>query len=194
VGARPVFHYDLSSPFSYLAAMRVDDVMPVKPTWEPVVFGAIIQRRGKVPWSFEADRSKEFDELARRAAQRGLPELRYPPGWPRESYSVLPLRAALVAGREGRIEDFSRAGYEVAFSEGQPLNVLENVLDAAQRAGLDPAVIEAGVQEEGVKARLRELTERALERGVTGVPTVVVGDHLFWGDDRLEDAARAAAE
>ena len=40
-----------------------------------------------------------------------------------------------------------------------------------------------------IKAALREATEAAHERGVFGVPTVAVGEELFWGDDRLEDAA-----
>ena len=43
-----------------------------------------------------------------------------------------------------------------------------------------------------VKDELRAATERAHELGAPGVPTVVVGDRVFWGDDRLEDAARAA--
>ena len=45
-----------------------------------------------------------------------------------------------------------------------------------------------------VKHALRSATEQALERGVTGVPTVAVGEQLFWGDDRLEEAAAAARE
>jgi 2-hydroxychromene-2-carboxylate isomerase len=49
------------------------------------------------------------------------------------------------------------------------------------------------VQAPEIKERLRADTDKALRRGVTGVPTVAVGDELFWGDDRLEDAARAAA-
>jgi 2-hydroxychromene-2-carboxylate isomerase len=44
-----------------------------------------------------------------------------------------------------------------------------------------------------VKDRLRAYTDEALERGIGGVPTVVVDGELFWGDDRLEDAAVAAA-
>jgi 2-hydroxychromene-2-carboxylate isomerase len=42
-----------------------------------------------------------------------------------------------------------------------------------------------------VKDRLREVTDEAAERGVIGVPTVAVGGELFWGDDRLEEAAAA---
>jgi 2-hydroxychromene-2-carboxylate isomerase len=45
-----------------------------------------------------------------------------------------------------------------------------------------------------VKAALREATERAGDLGVRGVPTVVVDDEAFWGDDRLDQAARAAAD
>jgi 2-hydroxychromene-2-carboxylate isomerase len=44
-----------------------------------------------------------------------------------------------------------------------------------------------------VREELRASTAQAVARGVTGVPTVVVGDQLFWGDDRLEAAGAAAA-
>ena len=42
------------------------------------------------------------------------------------------------------------------------------------------------------KERLKSNTEKALARGVTGIPTVAIGDELFWGDDRLDEAAAAA--
>jgi 2-hydroxychromene-2-carboxylate isomerase len=43
-----------------------------------------------------------------------------------------------------------------------------------------------------IKERLKGNTEEALARGVTGIPTVAIGDELFWGDDRLDEAAAAA--
>ncbi len=42
-----------------------------------------------------------------------------------------------------------------------------------------------------IKHALRELNDEALAAGVFGVPTVLVGGELFWGDDRLEEAAAA---
>ena len=42
-----------------------------------------------------------------------------------------------------------------------------------------------------VKLALRAATDAAHELGVFGVPTVAVGGELFWGDDRLQDAAAA---
>jgi 2-hydroxychromene-2-carboxylate isomerase len=187
----PVFYYDLSSPYSYLAALRVDDVLPTKPAWRPIVFGSIVQRTGKVPWSFGPGRDDNIAEIVRRAAERGLPELTWPPGWPLPNYSVNRLRAALVAEEQGKIEDYSRAAYHLAFAECRPLVDEEDFMEAARRSGVDPEAVREGIARQEIKDRLRSYTEEAFDRGVRGVPTVAVGDQLFWGDDRLEDAAAA---
>ena len=42
--APPIFYYDLSSPYSYLAAARVDEVLPERPEWRPIAFGVIVER------------------------------------------------------------------------------------------------------------------------------------------------------
>ncbi|MBW3654410.1 MAG: DsbA family protein, partial [Actinobacteria bacterium] len=63
----------------------------------------------------------------------------------------------------------------------------------AAGAGLDPDELLAAVDEQDVKDELRATTAEAHAQGVPGVPAVVVGDEVFWGDDRLEEAAAAAA-
>ena len=80
----------------------------------------------------------------------------------------------------------------LAFLEGSDLGTLEPVLEAARRAGLDPAELERALGEQEVKDALGRATDEALALGVFGVPTVLVAGELFWGDDRLEDAADAA--
>jgi 2-hydroxychromene-2-carboxylate isomerase len=190
--APPIFYYDFSSPYSYLAAMRVDDVLPVRPEWRPVSFGVIVQRLKRVPWSFAQDRSAHFDDMARRARDRGLPPIRYPVGWPRESYSLIPLRAAMLAADQQQLRTLSCALYSAMFVEGRHLADVETVLQAGERAGMDPAALAEGIELAQTKEQLRLVTEEALERGVTGVPTVAVGASLFWGDDRLQDAGAAA--
>ncbi len=67
------------------------------------------------------------------------------------------------------------------------------MLDAASEAGLDRDAVAIGVQTPRIKERLRAVTDEAVALGVTGIPTVAVGGELFWGDDRLQDAARALA-
>lgn len=193
---QPLFFYDLSSPYAYLAAVRIDDVLPVAPRWVPVVFGAILGHVGRTPWSLQDGlREPGKLEVAQRAQARGLPEVRWPGGWPSESYSVAPLRAVLCAAEQGAhaAKALALKLFEVEFVDGRALDEFEVVVAAAARCGLDGDSIRAGVHRPEIKDALRANTDDAITRGVTGVPTVAIGDELFWGDDRLEDAAAALA-
>jgi len=194
VAEQPTFYFDLSSPYAYLAAERIDSVLPVAPRWQPIAFGALIRARGKVPWSLDPrTRDGGMREVEERVRDRGLPAVRWPPGWPQRSYSLLPLRAVLAARASGRHRELTMALYRTAFVSGRALNDPHAVAGAVAEVGLDVDEVMAGAQDPAIKAELREATDRAQEQGVTGVPTVVVDGRLFWGDDRLEDAARALA-
>jgi len=189
--AEPVFYYDFNSPFAYIAAHRVDDVLPVQPRWQPIAFAFLLIAQRREPWSFElGTREPTMRECERRAAALGLP-LQWPQGWPRESYSLLPLRAAVIAEQAGLLREFSRAAFRRHFSDPAGVGELDAVLAAAQEAGMDPEEVRAHVADEDVKEAVKDATDAAIDLGVFGVPTVQVGDELFWGDDRLEEAAAA---
>jgi 2-hydroxychromene-2-carboxylate isomerase len=190
--SRPVFYYDFNSPYAWLAAERVNNVLPVPPLWQPVSFGHILRATGREPWSFnERTRSEGIAEVERRAAERGLPAPRWVEGWPLATYSLLPLRAAVFAQQAGRAVSFSLAAFRQFFAAGRTLAEIDNVLIAAAASELHPRAVTQAVDSRTVKEALRRATDAALELGVVGVPTVAVGNDLFWGDDKLEDAAAA---
>jgi 2-hydroxychromene-2-carboxylate isomerase len=190
----PIFFYDLYSPYAYLAAHRVDELLPAAPRWQPIVFGVVLREAGKLPWSMrEGEREAGQEEVSRRARERGLPEVRWPPGWPAESYALAPLRAVVWAGRRDAslAKELTMALYELVLCQGRPLNERAIVFEAAAACGLDEEAVADGVEQQEVKDELRASTAAAIERGLDGIPTVAVGDRLYWGDDRLEDAAAA---
>ncbi len=190
----PVFYYDLSSPYAWLAAERVNAVLPEAPLWQPISYAFVIRHTGVTPWSLRPGLEKGMAEIERRAGLRGLPEVRWPTGWPVETYSLPALRAAVFAVEVGRGVAFSLAAFRQQFNAGRGLNDIDNVLLAAAACELHPDAVLRAIERRAVKDRLREATDDAIARGVTGVPTVRIGDRLFWGDDRLEEAAEAAAE
>jgi len=77
------------------------------------------------------------------------------------------------------------------FAAGRDMTDVDNVLIAAAACELHPKAVLKGLEQQAVKDRLRANTDEAIARGVTGIPTVAVGDELYWGDDRLEQAAAA---
>jgi 2-hydroxychromene-2-carboxylate isomerase len=101
------------------------------------------------------------------------------------------MRAATYAKASGRTVAFALAGFRQAFAGGRDLSDPENVLIAAAACELHPNAVTKAVQTASVKEALREATERAGDLGVSGVPSIVVDDRVFWGDDRLEEAVEA---
>ena len=190
---RATFYFDVNSPYAYLAAMRIGELIP-DAVWRPIALAMLFREIGKVPWSLKPGREENMGDCERRAAERGLPPMTWPDGWPAETWSFTPLRAAIVAEEHGRLVPFSLECYRLIFAERRTLADLDNTLAAASAAGLDPDEVRERIEERAVKDRLREYTDEAVGLGAVGVPTVAVGGELFWGDDRLEEAAAAARE
>src|SRR5207248_10378588 len=142
-------------------------------------------------WSLREGREERFAEIADRARERGLPEVCYPEGWPADTYSLIALRALLLASDQDQLRAATLELYRTMFEEGRHLADVETVREAVARAGMDVDDFADRVGDDAVKQRLREQTDAAMAAGVTGVPTVAVDGQLFWGDDRLEKAAAA---
>jgi 2-hydroxychromene-2-carboxylate isomerase len=199
VTERATFYYDFNSPYSYLTAERISGVFAEagleQPEWQPISFGHILKATGRRPWSLppEGPDPDHLEEVQRRADERGLPKVVYPRGWPIENYSLNPVRAAIYAKESGRVVSFSLACFRQVFAAGKDMSDVDNVLIAAAACELHPNAVLKGIETQSVKEKLRAATNHALEIGVEGIPTLQVGDRLFWGDDRLEEAVSAAS-
>jgi 2-hydroxychromene-2-carboxylate isomerase len=192
VSERATFYFDFNSPYAWLAAERIDTFVP-DAEWKPIAFAILLHRLGRLDAAVKRSPAPVVEEVSRRAAERGLPAFNPPPGWPLESWSLVPLRAALVADEHGRLRELCDAVFRAMFADARSMTELSAVLDVARGAGLEPEEVEAGVARSEIKDRLKRNTDEAFDRGVTGIPTIAIGDELFWGDDRLEQAAATAA-
>jgi len=186
------FYFDLGSPYAYLATERVLDLLPAV-TWRPILLGGLFKLNGRTSWALGDYRRREagMAEIEHRARRYGLPPIHWPDPWP--SNYLFAMRAATYAFDAGRGEPFARQAFRAAFQRGRDLSIPAHVLDAAERAGLPRGEVRAATEDPELKSALRRATDDAHAIGVFGVPTVQVGDELFWGDDRLEDAAATAA-
>ena len=166
---------------------RAADVLGTAPRLQPVLVGAIFGYRGRGSWALTDERAAGEAEVERRAARYGLPPVVWPEGWPLNSLSAM--RAAIWADRQGAGPAFARAVYEREFAHGEDISDVDLLEETGRSVGLQG--IREAIADPEVKRALREATEAAWERGVQGVPTLAAGRRLYFGDDRLEEAAAA---
>jgi 2-hydroxychromene-2-carboxylate isomerase len=192
-GARATFYFDLGSPYAYLTAERISGLFSEagleQPEWQPVLLGGLFQHFDRGSWSLTPAREEGIAEVERRASAYGLPPVVWPDPWP--GNTLVAMRTAIYAKQTGRTVSFALAAFRQAFAAGRDLTDPESVLIAAAACELHPNAVQKAVQTESVKSALREATDEAAERGVFGVPSLRVGDEVFWGDDRLEEAVAA---
>jgi 2-hydroxychromene-2-carboxylate isomerase len=183
------FYFDLGSPYAYLMAERLPDLLDEPVDWQPVALGALFKMNGRSSWALgdERRRKEGMAEVERRAREYGLAPVRWPEQWP--TNYLMAMRAATFAFAAGRGRDFTRQAFRDAFQRGHDLSLPELVLEAAERAGLDPREVRGATQAAEIKGALRDATDAAHALGVIGVPTIAIDGETFWGDDRLEDAA-----
>jgi 2-hydroxychromene-2-carboxylate isomerase len=187
--APPLFFFGAMSPYSWFAVERIGTLIP-DAGWRPVYAGALFKANGRSTWGLGPDRAVRIADCERRAAGHGLGVIRWPDPWP--TNDVLIARALIVADGAGLLRSFALSAMRLAFTEAGELGEPAVVQEAATRVGIDAAEMAAALQQPRIKDAVRAVNDEALALGVFGVPTVVVDGELFWGDDRLQDAADAA--
>jgi 2-hydroxychromene-2-carboxylate isomerase len=157
--------------------------------WRPILLGGLFKALGRQSWATTEARAAGMREVERRAAEYGLQPVSWPDPWP--GNTLFAMRVATFAAGIGKGVSFPLAAFRQAFAGGRDLSDPENVLIAAAACELHPAAVMKAAERPGVKDALKAATQDALDRGVVGVPSVAIGDRVFWGDDRLPEAARA---
>lgn len=191
--ARLDFWFEFASTYSYLSAMRIEDLAGQKGVtvnWKPFLLGPIFFAQGWDTSPFNIYPAKGrymWRDMERRAARNGVPFKRPEPDrFP--ANGLLAARLARIAIDEGAGPSFIRAVYAAQFARGADISSKEVLAGLLGDVGLDPDAVFASALAPENKARLRGQTETAIEHGIFGAPSFVAGDELFWGDDRLEEA------
>lgn len=190
------FWFEFASTYSYPAALRVETLacrhgVPLE--WKAFLLGPIFQAQGwnDSPFNlFPVQGRYMWRDLERICADLELP-FRRPSQFPR--HSVLAARIACRFAAEPWLPDFVRAVFRANFAEDRDIAQPEVLEHSLNELGLPGAkLLERARSPEG-KTPLRARTEQAVTLGIFGAPSFIVGDELFWGNDRLEAALAWAA-
>jgi 2-hydroxychromene-2-carboxylate isomerase len=199
-GKPPIFYFGAMSPYSWFAAERIERLLP-QARWRGVFAGAVFKQNDRSSWGLDERRDAGIADCDTRATEHGLGPIRWPEPWP--TNDLLAARAMAFCADADRargqnddtlVRSFGLAAMRLAFLEGIDIGEHDAVLEAGRRAGIDERSLGDALQDQQVKDTTRALSEEAVTAGVFGVPTVLVGEQLFWGDDHLSDAAAACGE
>ena len=182
------FWYDFHSPWAYLAATRIEALAArhkLSARWRPLHLPRLIAAiDGRRPLEENAAFVAWYkQDLQDWAALCGV-TIRYHPHYPLRPARAL--RAALRAEELGAAPAFALAVYHAYWSEARDITDLAILAGIADNCGLDGAAIAAAATGAEYGQRLEANNREAIQRGVFGVPSMICGGKLFFGNDRLD--------
>jgi 2-hydroxychromene-2-carboxylate isomerase len=180
------FYFDLSSPYSYLAATQIDAIAKkhgATLAWKPMVLHAVFKATGNtMPVTVAAKGPWMWKDLNRWAKQYGVGfkmTTRFP------FNAIKPERLVIAADREGKAGAAALAAFRGLWIDDRDIAAEAELRAIAESIGMDPDAAMKAIEEPAIKDQLRLNTEEAIKRGAFGAPAIFVGDELFWGNDRL---------
>lgn len=196
--AAPIdFYFDLTSPYSYIAAELIEPLAREggrTVNYLPTLLGFIFQQTGNTPPMMNPTKGKyAAKDFSRSARFYGLP-IEFPKKFPINATAGT--RALLKVKDEmpEKVGEFTRALFRAYFVEGKDITDTTVVAEVAHDIGLNGEIIAAANDEPEYKEKSKALVQQSIEAGMFGAPYFVVDGECFWGQDRIEQLRKWVVE
>jgi len=189
------FYFDVGSPASYLAWTQIAQLAErhgAEVVYQPMLLGGVFKATGNAsPASVPAKGRYTRIDFERFARRYQVPFAQNP-FFPINTMQLM--RGAVALLNSDQFRPYVDAVFRAIWVDGQNMGDPDVVARVLGGQGFDVAGLLQQINDPAVKERLRQITERAIERGVFGAPTFFVGDEMFFGQDRLDFVEAALAE
>eukprot|EP00039_Didymoeca_costata_P020662 m.342061 g.342061 ORF g.342061 m.342061 type:complete len:237 (+) comp20852_c0_seq1:120-830(+) len=193
IGKRTLhFYFDFISPYAYFSWRRLNPFCEkhnLQLQVHPVVFGKLLDSWGQLgPAEVAPKREWLFRSCYRYASMNSFafnpPKLH--PFNPLLALRLVLLKRETTELQHAIIDAIFKAGWSGGADLSDP-NTLTNILDTHVLSDGSGTQLVADAQTNiEVKDALRMETSKAIEQGVFGVPTFIVNNELFWGNDQFD--------
>ena len=183
------FWFDFSSPYGYLLSERIDEVAARfgrKVRWHPILLGVVFRATGSAPLTLQNPAKAAYSllDFARSARFMGIP-YRHPTRFPLATQNAARAYYWLHGEDCALARRFAHAVFRALYGDDRDISAPDVVLEIAAILGVDRSSLEAALQNQEIKDRLKDEVDKALAIGVFGSPHVVIDGEPFFGADRL---------
>jgi 2-hydroxychromene-2-carboxylate isomerase len=182
------FYFDFSSPYGYFAATRIGELAAsngCKVIWKPFLIGAVLKVTGGTPLPGVPLKGEYHKRDMARVSRLWNVPYRLPDKFPIGGQAASRIVYWLEEHHPEKQQEVILALFHAYFVEGRDISTPEIAAEVAASRQLDRDELLAATQAPGMKARLKQECDAAIEKGVFGSPFMIVDGEPFWGTDRL---------
>ena len=188
------FYFDLGSPYSYLAYYRllqIAEQQEIQVVYKPILLGGVFKATGnRSPIEIPVKGAYSILDMQRWAEYYHIP-MQMNPHFPMNTLTLMRILTGVQLLHLEKFEQVLKLLFDAMFGTPQNLNEPTVLAEVLKPSGFSVEDIMSMVQSDVVKQKLITETEQAIQRGIFGAPTFIVGDEMYWGQDRLHFVEQA---
>ena len=185
------FFFSIGSTYTYLSVTRIVEIEKkeqIKFNWKPFSVRAIMKEMNNIP--FPKDKLNKVNymwrDIERRAKGYGF-FAKTPVPYPLSEFD-LANQIAILGLDKGWGVDYIRMTYKKWFQENKEPAIDPSISEICNELKINKDEILLEAKTELIVSKYLANTNSARNHKIFGSPSFVVGNEIFWGDDRMEDA------
>ena len=179
------FYFDIISPYAYIAHKKILKYNDIVFNYKPIYLGGLHKLAEIDSPAFNKYKLSNNINDCNLVSEKNNIEFKWNSNFPINSLSIM--RGYLYIN-EDKKNDYLNTFFDAYWKDNQDLSKTENINKLLSNMKIDSKEFFKSIGEQSIKNKLKKLTSEAFEKEVFGVPTFIVNNKIFWGQDRLEYA------
>ena len=179
------FYFDFISPYSYLAHLKIKQTKNINFNYKPVLVGGLHNLQGIVAPAFIKPKFKHMISDCNLIAKKYIFNFTWNSKFPINSLNIM--RGYLYVNSENK-NLYLNVMFDAYWKDNLDTSNEEILKSLLENCKIDSNIFFNRIKDPKIKEKLKNVTQDALDKEIFGVPTFVVNNKIFWGQDRLEFA------
>ena len=181
------FYFDFASPYAFLAHKQIRNIEnenSIKIIYKPVLLGGLLKSAGIKPIGDIPIKGKHMIKDCKLSAEKYNIDFKFNSYFPIQSLNLM--RCSLIAEKKNFLQNFTNKVFDAIWKDGLNLNdksIFEKLL---KNMDVNPINFLTDSMDEKNKCDLKNRTDDAFKKGIFGIPSFIINNKVFWGQDRLE--------
>ena len=187
------FYFDFASPYTFLAHKKIRKIEKensIKIKYMPILLGGILKSAGIKPNVDIPIKGKYMVKDCKLLAEKYKIDFHFNSYFPIATLDLM--RCSLVAEKRNLLEIFVNKFFDAIWKDGLNLNDKIIINKLLVKLDITPDIFLLESVNPDIKNELKNRTENAYQKGIFGLPSFMVNNKVFWGQDRLDFALHEA--
>ena len=187
------FYFDFASPYTFIAhkqIRRIEKKNLIRMKYMPILLGDLLKTAGIKPNADIPVKAKYMIKDCKLWAEKYNIIFKFNNYFPIKTLDLM--RCVLVAEKKNFAQNFVNRVFDAIWKDGLNLNDNSIIEKLLKNLDINPKIFLMEAVESKIKEDLKKRTDDAYKKGIFGVPSFIVNNKIFWGQDRLEFALNEA--